>query len=170
MSKVEQLYVMQYEDGNWVQRDDSSGPMSTGGYPFRVDKLSKATVWNDKKHALKYRETCRSDGPWKVFALELKTIPEIITPAEEAEARGDEEFIEFQRLAKKYGVTGTGECPYDQPWAGKCKRVPDVGELFCELHKGEQCYACGAQATSGCSFAGQFVCGAGQCDKHSHHH
>lgn len=169
MSKVEALFVMQYPDGSWVQRDDSSGPMSTGGYPFKVKELRRATVWTDKKKALEYRHTCRSDGPWTLHSLELKTTPEVITPAEEAEARGDKEFLEFQRLAKKFGVTGTGECPFIEAWIGKCKKTPEVGELYCDRHKDQKCWKCGTQATSNCAHAGQFVCGTPQCAKHSHH-
>jgi len=169
MSKVEQLFVMQYVTGEWVRRDDSTGPMSTGGYPSPVKELSKATVWEDKAKALKYRHTCRSDGPWTLHALELQTTPEIITPAEEAEASGDKEFLEFQRLAKKFGVAGTGECPFQKSWVGKCKRTPEVGEIYCDAHKDERCWSCKGQATSDCGHTSQFVCGMPQCDRHPHH-
>ena len=160
---------MQYADGSWVQRDDSTGPMSTGGYPSKVKELSKATRWETTEAAMKYRHTCRSDGPWSLHRLEMTTVPEIITPAMEAEAADDPDFRKFQELAKKYGMTGTGECPFNRAWIGKCKKSPEIGELFCEDHKGLKCWKCKAQATSDCSHAGQFVCGTPQCDKHSHH-
>lgn len=160
---------MQYEDGSWVQRDDSTGPMSTGGYPLKVKELRKATQWTDKQEALKYRHTCRTDGPWTLHVLVLKTVPEIITPADEAEARQDKEFLEFQRLAKKYGVTGTGECPFSEAWVGKCKKTPEVGELYCENHKKKKCFKCGRQATRDCGHTSQFVCGTPMCDEHFHH-
>ena len=160
---------MQYADGTWVRRDDSSGPMSTGGYPSKVKDLSLATVWKDKSIALKYRHTCRNDGPWTIHRLELNTLAEVITPAEEAEASGDKEFIEFQRLAKKYGVTGIGECPFNEAWVGKCKKTPEIGELYCEKHKGQKCFKCGAQATKNCGHTSQFVCGVPMCDEHKHH-
>lgn len=160
---------MQYADGAWVQRDDSTGPMSTGGYPMKVTHLSKATVWDDKMDALKYRHTSREYGPWTIHLLELNAIPEIITPAEEAEASGDKEFAEYQRLAKKYGMTGTGECPFVEAWVGKCKKTPEIGEQFCERHKGEKCFKCKRQATKNCGHTSQFVCGVPECDQHSHH-
>ena len=167
MSKMVAGFVMGWADGAWVKRDDSTGPMSTGGSPCRVEYLSDATVWKDKMDALKYRHAC--DGPWSIFVLELNAIADIITPAEKAEASGDKEFAEFQRLAKKYGVTGTGECPFIVAWVGKCKKPPAIGELYCEKHKGEKCWKCGVQATKECAHAGQFVCGMPECDKHSHH-
>lgn len=168
MSKVETLFVMQYPDGTWVKRDDSTGPMSTGGYPYAVEGISLATVWRDKMGALKYRHTCK--GEWTVHALEMRTTPEVITPAEEAEARGDKEFKEFQRLAKKFGITGTGECPFDEAWRGKCKKAPEIGELYCDRHKDKKCWKCGVQATSDCGHTSQFVCGTPMCAQHSHRH
>lgn len=169
MSKAQ--YVMKYPDGKWVQRDDSTGPMSTGGEAFPASDIWKATRWDTPEAALKYRATGGTrDSDWTLHQLKLESIPVDITPAMEAEARGDDEFKEYQRLAKKYGIKGVGECPYDQPWAGKCKRETEIGELFCETHKGLECYKCGAQATSGCAHAGQFVCGVGQCDLHKRHH
>lgn len=161
------LYVMQYPDGSWVQRDDSSGPMSTGGYPFPVKELSKATVWDSKEKALKYRATGREN--FTLHRLTLATKEETITPIDEAEARGDEEFKEYQRLAKKFGIKGVGECPFVEAWVGKCKKAPEIGELYCDRHKDMKCYRCGAQATSNCAHAGQFVCGTPMCDIHTHH-
>jgi hypothetical protein len=165
----ETLFVMQYSDGAWVKRDDSTGPMSTGGYPYKAKGLIDATVWTSKEQALKYRHTCKSDGPWTLHRLELSTVPEVITPGDEAKASGDKDWEEFQRLAQKFGVQGTGECPFNKAWVGKCKKPPSVGEIYCDEHKKEKCWKCGAQATSDCSHAGQFVCGVPQCSQHSHH-
>ena len=159
---------MQYASGEWVQRDDSNGPMATGGYPFKVKELSKATRWETPEAALKYRAVGQ-DWDWTLHRLEMTTVKETITPAMEAAARGDEEFKEFQRLAKKYGLNGTGECPFNRAWIGKCKKVPAVGELYCDDHKELKCFKCGAQATADCSHAGQFVCGVPHCAQHNHH-
>ena len=38
-----------------------------------------------------------------------------------------------------------------------------VGSDLCEKHAAEKCCSCGAPATHGCDFCGQFVCGAPLC-------
>lgn len=159
----ETRYVMQTKEGQWVSIDQSSG-----GYPHFVDSLFRAEKFETPLKALEYRKHWWDEG-WTLHRLVLKTVPELITPAMEAEARGDKEFAEYQRLAKKFGQTGTGECPFVEAWIGKCKKTPEVGELYCERHKEIKCFECGAQATKNCGHTSQFVCGAPMCDQHRHH-
>lgn len=59
---------------------------------------------------------------------------------------------------------GLRECRYDMPWAGRCRRPTTHESGICEDHRGEKCVVCGGQSTHGCSYAGQFVCGAPLCD------
>lgn len=56
MKKI--VYLLRYADGNYVQRDDSTGPMSTGGYPFPVDDVERATQWSDPQKAASYANVC----------------------------------------------------------------------------------------------------------------
>ena len=53
-----QVFVLQYKDGKFVKRDDSTGPMSTGGYPFPVDSIEDATRWDTIEEAARYGTTC----------------------------------------------------------------------------------------------------------------
>lgn len=39
-----------------------------------------------------------------------------------------------------------------------------IGSDFCDEHSKSKCSSCGQPATHGCSFCGQFVCGAPLCD------
>lgn len=162
------MYIMKWPSGEWVQRDDSTGPMSTGGYPMKVKEIHRATIWTDKMEALRYRHTCRTDN-LSLYILNMKTALEEITPAEEAEASGDKEFLEFQRLAKKYGMMGAGECPFSVAWVGKCKNIPEIGEIYCSKHKNVKCFKCDAQAVRDCEHTSQFVCGVPMCKEHNHH-
>lgn len=154
-------YVIAHQSGGWVSGLKNAIVQC-------VTDLTEAKTWGDKIEAVRF--TQENNGMWTIHRLKLSTTPEIITPAEDAEARGDEEFLEFQRLAKKFGKAGTGQCPFNEAWVGKCGNTPEVGELFCERHKDMKCYKCGAQATSNCAHAGQFVCGVPQCDVHNRHH
>ena len=47
-------YILKYKNGRFVKRDDSTGPMSTGGYPDEVDTLEHATMWDTIEEAAKY--------------------------------------------------------------------------------------------------------------------
>lgn len=165
---VDKIYVMKYPDGKWVRRDDSSGPMSTGGYPFPTDDLRLATQWTSIDGALKYKGTCKE--PWTLHMLTMSTIEIPITPAMEAKATGDTEFIEFLRLKRKYGEYDE-QCPFIKSWVGKCKVEPEIGELYCPTHKDAKCGTCGAQATHDCEATiGAFVCGGMLCAEHRHSH
>lgn len=163
----ERVYVMQYPDGKWVQRDDSTGPMSTGGYPFPVDDLLRATQWKVKEEALRYRGVTKED--WKVFFIDLVPVEDTVTPYEVAKASGDKEYEEYLRLARKFG-TMSETCPFVIGWVGQCKKGVEAGEIYCEKHREEKCFSCKGQATRDCSHAGQFVCGMPMCDRHTHKH
>lgn len=64
----------------------------------------------------------------------------------------------------------TGDtCRYLNPWAGPCGK-PAGNDGFCDKHHGLKCIGCGKQATRGCSFSGQFVCGEPLCDTCNHAH
>lgn len=52
------VYLLRYTDGRYVQRDDSTGPMSTGGYPFPVADIERATQWNTPEEAASYATVC----------------------------------------------------------------------------------------------------------------
>ncbi len=54
---MKDLFVLMYNDGKFVQRDDSTGPMATGGYPFRVDDIEDATTWDSAAKAAEYAMT-----------------------------------------------------------------------------------------------------------------
>lgn len=41
---------------------------------------------------------------------------------------------------------------------------PTIGTDLCDEHAAAKCVSCGAPATHGCDFCGQFVCGAPLCD------
>ena len=91
----ETMYVMQHPDGKWVSVDQSSG-----GYPHFVKELSHAERFPTPIKALEYRKHWWDEG-WTLHRLTMTTTPELVTPAMEAEARGDKDFLEYQRLAKK---------------------------------------------------------------------
>ena len=160
------LYVMRMPDGHWVKRDDSTGPMSTGGYPYPVDDLDRATRWTSVEDALKYMGVMKE--PWTVHKLTLSTVEVTVTPLMKAKATGDDEYLEYLRLQRKYGDVDE-KCPFDKSWVGKCKKTPEIGEIYCDEHKDSKCFKCGAQATRDCDHTGQFVCGVPMCDQHRHH-
>lgn len=165
----DKTYVMRYPDGKWVQRDDSTGPMSSGGYPMRVSELRRATQWSDIEEALKYRHMFKSEG-WTLHLLTFSTAEITITPLMEAKASGDDEYLEYLRLKRKFGEVDE-QCPFDRAWIGKCKKTPEVGEIFCPEHADMKCGQCGAQATRDCAATiGAFVCGGPLCAEHSHQH
>lgn len=58
-------------------------------------------------------------------------------------------------------ATALPTCRYVIPWVGRCGK-PEP----CPEHHNRVCNECGAPATHGCGFAGQFVCGADLCDAH----
>lgn len=60
--EAQNVFVLQYEDGKYVKRDDSTGPMSTGGYPSPVNTMREATFWHSSSVAARYAKTCRSMG------------------------------------------------------------------------------------------------------------
>lgn len=161
MSNV--IYLLQYPTGEWVRRDDS-----TGGYPERVKSLQNATFWYDKDEVLRYAHICKADG-LSLYWFEAKPIKADVSPAEAARARGDKEYLEYMRLAKKYGGVELGKCKFDIPWVGKCKKSVEPGEFYCAEHLKEKCYKCKRQATKGCAHTSQFVCGYPMCDEHNHH-
>jgi len=67
MIKVQ--YVMRYLNGLYVQRDDSTGPMSTGGYPTPVPDIEDATVWDDLESAMKYQQMFIRSTPFEIFQV-----------------------------------------------------------------------------------------------------
>jgi hypothetical protein len=54
------MFVLRYRDsdrwspGAFVARDNSSGPYSSGGYPYAVDELHRATLFATTAAAKKY--------------------------------------------------------------------------------------------------------------------
>lgn len=94
-------YVMQYPDGQWVVRDDSTGPMSTGGYPFPTTDVSKATTWDTMQKALKYRAVGKNN--WTVHVLTYHTENMHLSEEDIARELGDAEYLEYLRLKKIYG-------------------------------------------------------------------
>ena len=56
-----------------------------------------------------------------------------------------------------------GKCRWCQHWQGTCG-APADDSGFCVKHKAKKCQSCGKQATNGCGYCGQFVCGAPLCD------
>lgn len=164
----EKIYVLRAPDGEWVKRDDSTGPMSSGGYPYKVPGLARATQWDSIEDALKYRHMFKSEG-WTLHLLTLSTVEVAITPLMEAKASGDDEYIEYLRLKRKFGEIDE-ECPFIRSWVGKCKKTPDVGEIYCPEHVESKCFQCGGQATRDCEHTTQFVCGVPMCAEHRHTH
>lgn len=55
------VYILKYQDGSYVKRDDSIGPMSSGGYPYRVNDIEKATRWDDLESASRYASHFQSE-------------------------------------------------------------------------------------------------------------
>lgn len=53
-----QVFVLMWQDGLFVQRDDSTGPMSTGGYPLKAASLEDATQWESMEDAAAYAQIC----------------------------------------------------------------------------------------------------------------
>lgn len=49
-------FVLMYKDGSFVQRDDSTGPMSSGGYPYPVQTINEATMWDTAHEAASYAQ------------------------------------------------------------------------------------------------------------------
>jgi len=54
------------------------------------------------------------------------------------------------------------KCKYEQYY--KCDNDVEEGSEYCAEHKDKKCCSCGKQATHGCSYCGQFVCGFPLCD------
>lgn len=77
-----------------------------------------------------------------------------------------ERVVAAERQARE--IERETKCQYDIPWAGHCGR-PAVGG-YCEVHAGKTCNKCDKQATHGCGYTGQFVCGTPLCDNHKHEH
>lgn len=161
------IYLLKYPDGKWVYRDDSSGPMSTGGYPFRVDTIKRATFWYDKEAAIKYAHVCRSDN-FTLWQFDVDPERSNISIAERAKATEDKEYLEYLRLDKKYNSV-IEECPFIMAWVGRCKEDSEPGETYCHNHLEKKCFKCSRQATRDCGHTSQFVCGAPSCDEHQHH-
>ncbi len=42
------------------------------------------------------------------------------------------------------------------------------GFPWCENHAKARCFACGKQATKGCTYEGMLVCGEYECNDHDH--
>lgn len=55
-------------------------------------------------------------------------------------------------------------CIYGE-YNGPCGKP---GHPFCEKHAQCKCFACGKQATKGCTYEGMLVCGEYECDEHDH--
>ena len=76
-----QVFVLKYNNGDYVKRDDSTGPMSTGGYPFPVKTVEEATKWDTQEAAARYgntsgfRDFIRAVFPLEIDYLELAMIP-----------------------------------------------------------------------------------------------
>ena len=49
-----EIFVLRYSDGKFVKMDDSTNPMSSGGYPYRVDQLEEATFFSSVEAAAQY--------------------------------------------------------------------------------------------------------------------
>lgn len=78
------VYVLKYKDGRYVKRDDSTGPMSTGGYPFPVDSVDDATKWDTPEDAARYGNTSSfREFEQGTFPLEIQYVekPMIAYPA-----------------------------------------------------------------------------------------
>ena len=78
------VYVLKYKDGRYVKRDDSTGPMSTGGYPFPVDSVDDATKWDTPEGAARYGNTSSfREFEQGTFPLEVQYVekPMIAYPA-----------------------------------------------------------------------------------------
>ena len=54
------------------------------------------------------------------------------------------------------------QCSYSF-YGQQCKKL--TFDEFCEEHEGLACSGCGEQATTGCDYCGQFVCGAPLCPR-----
>jgi hypothetical protein len=159
-------FIMKYLNGSFVERDDSTGPMSTGGYPMETKEVWRATQWDNREDALKYRHTCHEEWTLHEITVEVSG-PLTISPREKAVASGDKEYAEFVRLSQKFGVS-SDKCPFVEAWIGKCNKDTVPGELFCAKHLGEKCWKCKGQAVENCGHTSQFVCGMPYCKEHPH--
>lgn len=166
------VYLLRYGPaGAWVERDDSTGPMSTGGYPMQAKDIRSATLWHDKAKALKYAHTCKDIGPFVLFEYEIEPKQSKVSQIELAQASEDKEYLEYLRLAEKYGVEIPElKCKFNMAWRGICEVKTVVGKEYCAKHLGEKCFSCGKQATRDCDHTSQFVCGMPMCDEHRHTH
>ena len=72
---VQNVFVLKYSDGRYVKRDDSTGPMSTGGYPYPVESVYDATKWNTIEDAARYGNTGGfRDMDRKVYPLKIEYV------------------------------------------------------------------------------------------------
>ena len=69
---------------------------------------------------------------------------------------------EQQKSLKEIFSDGRWRCAWDT--YGRCNALALKGSLYCKEHQGQKCASCGEPATHGCSYCGQFVCGAPLCD------
>jgi hypothetical protein len=53
--KRETAFAIRNPDGTWVAKDTSTGPMASGGYPYPVNQLARATFWPTRSSAESYR-------------------------------------------------------------------------------------------------------------------
>lgn len=76
------LHVLKYKDGAYVKVDDSSGPMSTGGYPYRVDSVDKATSWTDVGKAFDYARMFKNEIEQALHPIRIQytVLPKILVP------------------------------------------------------------------------------------------
>lgn len=165
------VYLLRYGPaGAWVQRDDSTGPMSTGGYPFKAKDIFSATRWTRKEDALKYAHICRDMGPFVLFEYEIESKQSKVSQIELAQASEDKEYLEYLRLAEKYGVEIPElKCEFSVAWVGACGQRTVNGREYCRVHLEKKCFSCDKQATRDCDHTSQFVCGMPMCDEHRHH-
>jgi hypothetical protein len=85
VSEYTRRYVLRYRDdddlnaGRFVVRDDSTGPMSSGGYPYPAPSIVYATVFETATSAKKYDISDQFDV-WEIdYVLVRKVESRIVT-------------------------------------------------------------------------------------------
>lgn len=65
------IHVLKYMEGDYVQVDNSSGPMSSGGYPQRTTDIDKATQWVQIDEATRYAQMFKTEIQQVLFPIRI---------------------------------------------------------------------------------------------------
>ena len=68
-------YVIRTAANKYIKPDDSSGPMSSGGYPTLQESPLEGKFWEKKEEAEAYLKACKSEAEregWQIHEVKIK--------------------------------------------------------------------------------------------------